>query len=1251
MANGAPQGYDPSSFPMSYRDPAYAEADQVASNALGLPPGLLTSVRTKGERSNADQISSASAATPYQITPGTRASVLEQTGVDGYASPEAAAYAAGYVLKQNLGRYGGDPVRAVAAYNGGTDPTKWNAGVMAYAKRTTGFTPNSYTHGETPNPFGGGQNPYAVQRLPNIGNAPGAVDNGQQSGAAPGGAYQVQPLPNIGQSPGSVDSSSGPSPLQQIYSAYKSGQMTPEDKAAFEQDVQAGRIVLPAGSDVATPQPQPSGPQQQVAPAQLVSTFNRGQMALDDAAQFQKDVQSGALTLPPGAQLSAPQQLPSTVGGQLARQGGLLARDVIQGAGNAVGVAYDPIAATMNAAGRLVGNDPNIATLGSQAAALADRLGLPTPATGTERVVNAATQGAAEAAGFAGAGGAASELPGIVGQLGKTFGADAGKQMTAMAAGQAAAQHAQDAGLSPMAQTAINVGTTLLTLGGASAAEGLASKASPAVNALAQRLYAAGRGDAQASAAGSIEPTMQASDGAQASQTPAAQGTQPETTGAAAPQPAALPDASAEQAQIGGMMARMQEGQVRAAAAGDAAMPQGGYVGAQEAAAGADMNPAAAGTSGGTRAAESVPQAESVNAGAAPTGTAGGAAAADSAPAAGAPGVELHPPGTPNGAAAALEGAASESGAAAAGGEGAAQVAAPHEQAIVPDDQEARREIIGLMQRASGQDRTITPQAVQAARQQLLARFQIEPATVDSARDLGMLDNLQPDHLATDLQMIKLNQLLKSDPSNPMAAQEAQGLTRAGQRAIDLFSEMGAAPDISALSQKVNDFLSSQYAAVKRTASDIYDRQIPALVSRTEQVAPTATLSNINDELAGLGGDQSALSREERQLLSQLSPKDETVTLPSGQRMLGSALGVPPRNPTYGLIDRVRKELVAAENGQDSPFRNMAQWRRQQLIQSLAKDQGSFLEANHPEAYGLWQTANANTVMYKAMEKDMKSLFGNATERSMLPTLRNAIQGLAKGNVEGFNKIVGAIPKSMRSEVLTTALQNMFTKTGVSELGPFGWQEFSRFWRAFKSDDKSYGALMANLEPDARSTVSKLIKVSDRISNSISQKIYTGRSRFAKDLRDEINDVPSTVFERLRSAVGPAIGHGMGNAAAMAAHHVPVVGSVVAPVARGIGNVAADIITPNKMPVEKALSDFYLSDDAKGMVENGPAATPQQFKAAANSPTGKRLYDVVRHVTSPNDPASRERWLRAALASSAAISNSSAARTNRGHYV
>ncbi|MPQ72071.1 transglycosylase SLT domain-containing protein, partial [Pseudomonas sp. MWU12-2323] len=132
-----------------YKDPAYAAADQQASNAVGLPPGLLSAIRTQGEKSNADQISSASAATPYQITPSTRDAVLKQTGVDAYSSPQAAAYSAAYLLKQNLVRYGGDPVRAVAAYHGGTDQANWGPTRLTYAKRTTGFRPSSYTHGET----------------------------------------------------------------------------------------------------------------------------------------------------------------------------------------------------------------------------------------------------------------------------------------------------------------------------------------------------------------------------------------------------------------------------------------------------------------------------------------------------------------------------------------------------------------------------------------------------------------------------------------------------------------------------------------------------------------------------------------------------------------------------------------------------------------------------------------------------------------------------------------------------------------------------------------------------------------------------------------------------------------------------------------------------------------------------------------------------------------------------------------------
>jgi hypothetical protein len=409
-----PNGYDPSAFPTSYSDPAYAAADQAASAAVGLPPGMLSAIRTKGEKSNADQISSASAATPYQITPATRQAIIAQTGVDPYLNPQTAAYGAAYLLKQSMDRNGGNPVAAVAEYHGGTDQANWGAKTMAYVKRVTGFTPTSYVPGQTPNPF-------QVQAAPDVGNAPGAIGS-TPSPRTGGDPYQVMPAPDVGASPGSANS--GPSRLQQIYQAYSSGKMSPEDAAAFEQDVQAGRIVLPTGSNVKAPPAPASGNEPSlmpVAPQQLVDAFNRGQMSPEDAAQFQKDIASNVIALPPGVSLNAPQP-------GAARTIGVSARGLLEGLGQGVGELIDRaknvidapmnvVNAIANGQGPLTAIDQTLGThLAPQTAAaplaavpnaaaalpsieqsvdpIANKLGLPTAQTPGEQIVQQAARSA-----------------------------------------------------------------------------------------------------------------------------------------------------------------------------------------------------------------------------------------------------------------------------------------------------------------------------------------------------------------------------------------------------------------------------------------------------------------------------------------------------------------------------------------------------------------------------------------------------------------------------------------------------------------------------------------------------------------------------------------------------------------------------------------------------------------------------------------------------------------------------------------
>lgn len=110
-------------FPTSFADPAYDQADAYASKLTGVPLELLRSIRLNGERSNANQTSSAGANTPYQIIPKTRQGIIKNYGIDPWSSPQNAALGAAYVLREQAGapkQWDGEAMKKAAmGYFGG----------------------------------------------------------------------------------------------------------------------------------------------------------------------------------------------------------------------------------------------------------------------------------------------------------------------------------------------------------------------------------------------------------------------------------------------------------------------------------------------------------------------------------------------------------------------------------------------------------------------------------------------------------------------------------------------------------------------------------------------------------------------------------------------------------------------------------------------------------------------------------------------------------------------------------------------------------------------------------------------------------------------------------------------------------------------------------------------------------------------------------------------------------------------------
>jgi hypothetical protein len=267
--------------PNSYKDPFWSDLASSTEQKLGLPSGLLKSVLLYGERSNADQVSEANAKTPFQIIPATRKAVLDKYGVDAYLSPQNAAEAAGLLLKESLQRNKGDIKLAAAEYHGGTDPKNWGPRTKSYIERVTA---------------GVGQEQQAT--LPG-----GGESTFQRVMAARGGAGAAAGGPAM--APGSI---------QNIFNAYSSGQMTPEEAAEFEADVQSGAIMLPRGAALRGQQPAPAQgtkPSTQVAelPPAVVEAYNTGRMTRQEMMDLEADVKNGMVRAPAGMQLKGTEAL------------------------------------------------------------------------------------------------------------------------------------------------------------------------------------------------------------------------------------------------------------------------------------------------------------------------------------------------------------------------------------------------------------------------------------------------------------------------------------------------------------------------------------------------------------------------------------------------------------------------------------------------------------------------------------------------------------------------------------------------------------------------------------------------------------------------------------------------------------------------------------------------------------------------------------------------------------------------------
>jgi hypothetical protein len=122
----------------SYKSSAYDPIEEKYAAEYGIPVQLLRGIRLNGEKSNANQVSSANARTVYQFTKDTRDLWIKNKGYDPWASPENAVKAAAEHLADDYRSTGGDVKETVARYIAGPSGKNRGPVTRAYVDRVTG---------------------------------------------------------------------------------------------------------------------------------------------------------------------------------------------------------------------------------------------------------------------------------------------------------------------------------------------------------------------------------------------------------------------------------------------------------------------------------------------------------------------------------------------------------------------------------------------------------------------------------------------------------------------------------------------------------------------------------------------------------------------------------------------------------------------------------------------------------------------------------------------------------------------------------------------------------------------------------------------------------------------------------------------------------------------------------------------------------------------------------------------------------
>jgi len=471
--------------------------------------------------------------------------------------------------------------------------------------------------------------------------------------------------------------------------------------------------------------------------------------------------------------------------------------------------------------------------------------------------------------------------------------------------------------------------------------------------------------------------------------------------------------------------------------------------------------------------------------------------------------------------------------------------------------------------------------------------------TVDAAKRLGIEDHLQPDHVTTNQAYRELAQAIKSVPGSETRAAEVAGLEQVAKRADDLVDELGGARDLSTLDATLKGRMQATQKELSDKADTMYSELRGAIPARSEAAAPTV-LQFISKRAEDLDGVQN-LTAMERRILAKLSPRQE----------LDDAGNTITKQPTYALLDDVRRDLTAAKFKRQGPFKDADTGLIKKLERELMTDQKAAADAlgQLPK----FDAAQGLVRVRKGLEDDLVSLFGKQLNGSIVGDLTQSMAALPKGDVTKLANLLKAIPENMRQETVASGLSTAFNVSAKNQ--QLSFKNFANWYEGLLKNKQAHAMLMANLPPEARKRFSDLYRVSKGISDATRERITTGRIMAVSEQLRGADTLMANIFDLAKRSSG-------GLVAEAATSSVGLHGA-------GLASGIASALTKGKTNVMKAADALISSPEYLAAVK--AAGTPGAPQAARRLSMSKVFKEFAREVKAPREMSQPEKWILRSL--------------------